>query len=195
VVNPNSGFGSLAALISAAKAKPDALNYGTFGSGTSAHLAGELFNSLAGVKMTPVHYKGAASAITDLLGGTIQTMFTTVASATPLIKDGKLKALAVTSAARTSAFPDLPTVAEAGVPGYAAESWYGLFTPAKTPAPVTALLNKAVDKSIHSPAFDMVLENEGLIMVGGAEEQLADYVRGEEARWRKVVQQAGIKIE
>ncbi|MET0706174.1 MAG: tripartite tricarboxylate transporter substrate binding protein [Tardiphaga sp.] len=195
VVNPNSGFGSLAALISAAKAKPDALNYGTFGPGTSAHLAGELFNSLAGVKITPVHYKGAAPAITDLLGGTIQTMFTTVASATPLIKDGKLKALAVTSGARTSAFPDLPTVAEAGVPGYAAESWYGLFAPAKTPAPATALLNKAVDKSIHSPAFDKLVENEGLTMVGGAAEQLADYVRGEEARWRKVVQQAGIKIE
>jgi tripartite-type tricarboxylate transporter receptor subunit TctC len=195
VVNPNSGFGSLAALISAANAKPDALNYGTFGPGTSAHLAGELFNSLAGVKMTPVHYKGAAPAITDLLGGTIQVMFTTVASATPLIKDGKLKALAVTSAARTSSFPDLPTVAEAGVPGYAAESWYGLFAPAKTPAPATALLNKAVDKSIHSPAFDKLVENEDLIMVGGAAEQLADYVRGEEARWRKVVQQAVIKIE
>jgi tripartite-type tricarboxylate transporter receptor subunit TctC len=195
VVNPNSGFGSLAALISAANAKPDALNYGTFGPGTSAHLAGELFNSLAGVKMTPVHYKGAAPAITDLLGGTIQVMFTTVASATPLIKDGKLKALAVTSAARTSSFPDLPTVAEAGVPGYAAESWYGLFAPAKTPVPAIALLNTAVDKSIHSPAFDKLVENEGLVMVGGAAEQLAAYVRGEEARWRKVVQQAGIKIE
>src|SRR6185312_10978115 len=128
--------------------------------GTSAHLAGELFNSLAGVKMTPVHYKGAAPAITDLLGGTIQVMFTTVASATPLIKDGKLKALAVTSAARTSAFPDLPTVAEAGVPGYAAESWYGVFAPAKPPPATIALLNKAIDRSLRAPSFDKLVANE-----------------------------------
>jgi len=195
VVDPNSGARSITDLISAAKSKPNALNYGTFGPGTSAHLAGELFNSLAGVKMTPVHYKGAAPAITDLLGGTIQVMFTTVASATSLIMDAKLKALAVTSAARVPAFPDVPTVAEAGVTGYAAESWYGLFAPAKTPDSVVVLLNTAADKSIHSPAFDKLVENEGLIMVGGAPSLLADYVHGEEARWRKVVHEAGIKIE
>jgi len=195
VVNPSSGISSIADLIAAAKAKPDGLNYGTFGQGTSAHLAGELFNSLAQVKLTPVHYKGAAPAITDLLGGTIQVMFTTVASATSLIKAGKLKALAVTSAKRTAAFPDLPTVAEAGVPGYAAESWYGLFAPAKTPSATIALLNKAVDKSLRAPSFDTLVENEGLIMVGGAPEQLGQYVQGEEALWRKVVHDAGIKIE
>jgi tripartite-type tricarboxylate transporter receptor subunit TctC len=195
VVDPNSSARSIADLISAAKAKPNALNYGTFGPGTSAHLAGELFNSLADVKMTAVHYKGAAPAITDLLGGTIQVMFTTVASATSLIMDGKLKALAVTAAARVPAFPDVPTVAEAGVTGYAAESWYGLFAPAKTPGSVVALLNTAADKSVHSPAFDKLVENEGLIMVGGAASLLADYIRSEEARWRKVVREAGIKIE
>jgi tripartite-type tricarboxylate transporter receptor subunit TctC len=195
VVNPNSGLTSIPELIAAAKAKPGMLNYGTFGPGTSAHLAGELFDSLAGVKMMAVHYKGAAPAITDLLGGTIQVMFTTVASATSLIKDGKLKALAVTSAARVPAFSGVPTVAEAGVVGYAAESWYGLFVPAKTPASVIALLNDAVEKSIHSPAFDKLVENEGLIMVGGEPSLLADYVRGEQARWRKVVQEAGIKID
>jgi tripartite-type tricarboxylate transporter receptor subunit TctC len=119
VVNPGSGINSIADLVAAAKAKPNGLNYGTFGPGTSAHLAGELFKSLTHVKMTAVHYKGAAPAITDLLGGTIQVMFTTVASATSLIKAGKLKALAVTSAKRTAAFSDLPTVAEAGVSGYA----------------------------------------------------------------------------
>lgn len=195
VVNQSSGINSIADLIAAAKAKPDGLNYGTFGPGTSAHLAGELFKSLAQVKLTAVHYKGAAPAITDLLGGTIQVMFTTVASATSLIKAGKLKALAVTSEKRTPAFPDLPTVAEAGVPGYAAESWYGLFAPAKTPASAIALLNAAVDKLLHSPAFDKLVANEGLIMVGGAPEQLGRYVQGEEARWRKVVHDAGIKIE
>ena len=195
VVNPKSGINSVAELIAAAKAKPGALNYGTFGPGTSAHLAGALFNSLAGVNITAVHYKGAAPAITDVLGGTIQVMFTTVASATSLIKAGQLKALAVTSAQRTPAFPDLPTVAEAGVPGYAAESWYGLFAPAKTPAAVIGLLNAAADKAIRTPSFDKLVENEGLIMVGGVPEQLGTYVQGEEARWRKVVHDAGIKIE
>lgn len=195
VVSPKSGINSVAELIATAKAKPGALNYGTFGPGTSAHLAGALFNSLAGVNMTAVHYKGAAPAITDVLGGTIQVMFTTVASATSLIKAGQLKALAVTSAQRTPAFPDLPTVAEAGVPGYAAESWYGLFAPAKTPATVIEMLNMAAGKAIRTPAFDRLVENEGLIMVGGAAEQLGTYVQGEEARWRRVVHDAGIKIE
>jgi tripartite-type tricarboxylate transporter receptor subunit TctC len=122
-------------------------------------------------------------------------MFTTVASATSLIKAGKLKALAVTSAKRTAAFPDLPTVAEAGVPGYAAESWYGLLAPAKTPPETIALLNKAVDKSLHAPSFNKLVENEGLIMVGGAPDMLGHYVQEQEALWRKVVHEAGIKIE
>ena len=195
VVNPNSGINSIGDLVKMAKEKPDGLNYGTFGPGTSAHLAGELFKSLAHVKLTAVHYKGAAPAITDLMGGTIQVMFTTVASAASLIKAGKLKALAVTSAKRASAFPDVPTVAEAGVPGYAAESWYGLLAPAKTPPAAIAVLNKAVDASLHSPAFNMLVQNEGLIMVGGAPDTLATYIAGEEARWRKVVNDAGIKIE
>jgi tripartite-type tricarboxylate transporter receptor subunit TctC len=195
VVNPSSGINSIADLIAAAKAKPDGINYGTFGPGTSAHLAGELFKSLAHANLVAVHYKGAAPAITDLLGGNIQVMFTTVASAAPLIQAGKLKALAVTSATRASAFPDVPTVAEAGVPGYAAESWYGLFAPAKTPAAAIALINAAVDKSLHAPAFDKLVENEGLIMVGGAPEELARYLQGEEARWRKVIKESGIEIE
>jgi len=194
VVNPSSGIKSIADLIAAAKANPGKFNYGTFGPGTSAHLAGELFKTLAHVNMTAVHYKGAAPAITDLLGGTIQVMFTTVASATSLVKAGKLRALAVTSAERTKAFPDLPTIAEAGVTGYAAESWYGLFAPAKTPEPVIALLNKSVAKAVKSAAFNTLAANEGLVMVGGTPEQLQQYVDGEEARWRKVIKEADIKI-
>ena len=195
VVKPGSGINSIADLIAAAKAKPGALNYGTFGPGTSAHLAGELFMSLAHVKMTAVHYRGAAPAITDLLRGTVQVIFTSVASATSLIKAGKLKALAVTSAERTQAFPDLPTVAEAGLPGYEAEGWYGLFAPAKTPPAAIGLLNKAVDDSLHSPAFDKLVSNEGLTMVGGTPTQLGQYVQRQAAYWRKVVNEAGIKIQ
>jgi tripartite-type tricarboxylate transporter receptor subunit TctC len=195
VVNPNSPIKSIADLIAAAKADPGKLSYGTFGIGTSAHLAGELFKVMAKVDLTTVPYKGAAPAITDLIGGQIQVMFTTVASAAPLIQAGQLRALAVTSAERSPAFPDLPTVAEAGVPGYAAESWYGLFAPAKTPADVIARLNKSAATAVQSDTFKKLGVNEGLVMVAQPPEELDRYVRGEEERWRKVIQQAGIKAE
>jgi tripartite-type tricarboxylate transporter receptor subunit TctC len=195
VVNPKSPFHSIADLIAAAKAEPEKLSYGTYGIGTSAHLAGELFKTLAGVKLTMVPYKGAAPAITDLVGGQIQVMFTTVASAAALISAGQLRALAVTSAERSPAFPDLPTVAEAGVPGYAAESWYGVFAPAKTPADVIDRLNKAAATAVQSEAFRRLGVNEGLVMVASPPDELDRYFRGEEARWRKVIQDAGITVE
>jgi tripartite-type tricarboxylate transporter receptor subunit TctC len=195
VVNPKSPIQSVADLIAAAKADPDKLSYGTYGIGTSAHLAGELFKSMAKVNLTTVPYKGAAPAITDLIGGQIQVMFTTVASAASLIAGGQLRALAVTSAERSPAFPQLPTVAEAGVPGYAAESWYGLFAPAGTPADVIARLNKSAALAVQSEAFKRLGVNEGLVMVAQPPEELDRYFRGEEARWRKVIQDAGIKAE
>jgi tripartite-type tricarboxylate transporter receptor subunit TctC len=195
VVNPKSAINSIADLIAAAKADPDKLSYGTYGTGTSAHLAGELFKNMAKVNLTTVPYKGAAPAITDLLGGQIQVMFTTVASAASLIAGGQLRALAVTSAKRSPAFPDLPSVAEAGVPGYAAESWYGLYAPAKTSADIIDRLNKSAANAVESEAFKKLGVNEGLVMVARPPEQLDRYVRGEEARWRKVIEDAGIKIE
>ena len=131
VVNPKSSIQTIADLIAAAKANPDKMTFGTFGAGTSAHLAGELFKDMAKVNLTAVPYKGAAPAITDLIGGQIEVMFTTVASAASLVESGQLRAIAVTSAERSPAFPQVPTVAEAGVPGYAAESWYGLFAPGR----------------------------------------------------------------
>ena len=195
VVNPQSPIKSIADLIAAAKAEPDKLSYGTFGTGTSAHLAGELFKSMAKVNLTTVPYKGAAPGITDLIGGQIQVMFTTVASAASLIAGGQLRALAVTSAERSPAFPDLPTVAEAGVPGYSAESWYGLFAPARTPADVIDRLNKSAALAVRSGAFNRLAVNEGLVMIASPPQELDRYFRGEEARWRKVIQDAGIKVE
>jgi tripartite-type tricarboxylate transporter receptor subunit TctC len=195
VVNPNSPIESIADLIAAAKADPDKLSYGTFGTGTSAHLAGELFKNMAKVNLTMVPYKGAAPAITDLIGGQIQVMFTTVASAASLIAGGQLRALAVTSVERSPAFPDLPTVAEAGVPGYAAESWYGLFAPARTPPDLIDRLNKSAALAVRSEAFKKLGVNEGLVMIARPPEELDRYFRGEEERWRKVIQHAGIKIE
>jgi tripartite-type tricarboxylate transporter receptor subunit TctC len=195
VVNPASRINSISDLITEAKANPGKLNFGTFGTGTSAHLAGELFDALAKVKMTAVPYKGAAPAISDLLGGQIDVMFTTVASAASLVAAGQLRALAVTSAERSAAFPQLPTVAEAGVPGYAAESLYGLYAPAKTPVPVIARLNQAIAKAVQSGAFKKLEANEGLIMVGSAPEELDRYVAREEERWRKLVKDANIEVQ
>jgi tripartite-type tricarboxylate transporter receptor subunit TctC len=195
VVNPKSSFQSIADLIAAAKANPGKLSYGTFGTGTSAHLAGELFKRMAKVDLTAVPYKGAAPAITDLIGGQIEVMFTTVASAAALIEGGQLRALAVTSAQRSPAFPQLPTVAEAGVPGYAAESWYGLFVPAKTASDIIERLNKAAAAATKSEAFRRLGVNEGLVMVAGTPEEFDRYLRGEEDRWRKLIEDAGIKIE
>ena len=195
VVNPKSPFRTIADLISAARAGPDKLSYGTFGVGTSAHLAGELFKDMAKVNLTAVPYKGAAPAITDLIGGQIQVMFTTVASAASLVESGRLRAIAVTSAERSPAFPQLPTVAEAGVPGYAAESWYGLFAPARTPADIIDRLNKSAALAVRSEAFKRLGANEGLVMVTGSPEDLDRYIRGEEERWRRVIKDAGIKLE
>jgi tripartite-type tricarboxylate transporter receptor subunit TctC len=195
VVNPASAMRSIADLIAAAKSDPDKLSYGTYGTGTSAHLAGELFKNMARVNLTTVPYKGAAPAITDLLGGEIQVMFTTVASAASLIAAGQLRALAVTSAERSPAFPELPTVAEAGVPGYAAESWYGLYAPAKTPVEIIERLNKSAARAVQSDAFKKLGANEGLVMVASEPAELDRYVRGEEERWRKVIQDANIRME
>ena len=151
VVNPASPIKSIADLIAAAKAAPGKLSYGTYGTGTSAHLAGELFKHMAGVNLTTVPYRGAAPAITDLMGGQIDVIFTTVASAASLVEAGQLRAIAVTSAERSPAFPQLPTVSEAGVPGYAAEAWYGLYAPAKTPPEIIDRISTGRRQKPFSP--------------------------------------------
>jgi tripartite-type tricarboxylate transporter receptor subunit TctC len=195
VVNPKSPIKSITDLIAAAKADPDKMSYGTYGTGTSAHLAGELFKHMANVNLTTVPYKGSAPAITDLMSGQIQVMFTTVASAAGLVEAGQLRALAVTSAERSPAFPDVPTVAEAGVPGYDAEAWYGLFAPAKTPADIIDRLNKAAASAVKAETFKKLSVNEGLILVASPPSELDRYFREEEDRWRKVIQDAGIKAD
>jgi tripartite-type tricarboxylate transporter receptor subunit TctC len=195
VVNPASPFKSMADLIAAAKAAPGRLSYGTYGTGTSAHLAGELFKHMAGVNLATIPYRGASPAITDLMGGQIDVIFTTVASAASLVEAGQLRAIAVTSAERSPAFPQLPTVSEAGVPGYAAEAWYGLYTPAKTPPEIIDRLNKSAAKAVQSEAFKKLGTNEGLVMVAQPPEALDRYFATEEARWRKVIEDAGIKAE
>jgi tripartite-type tricarboxylate transporter receptor subunit TctC len=195
VVNPASAIKSIADLIAAARAEPEKLSYGTYGTGTSAHLAGELFKHMAKVNLTTVPYKGAAPAITDLIGGQIQVMFTTVASCASLVEAGQLRAIAVTSAERSPAFPQLPTVSEAGVPGYAAEAWYGLYAPARTPPDIIDRLNKSAARAVQSEGFKKLGANEGLVMVAEPPAALDRYFHGEEDRWRQVIREAGIKIE
>ncbi|NLS69962.1 tripartite tricarboxylate transporter substrate binding protein [Bradyrhizobium brasilense] len=195
VVNPASPIKSIADLIAAAKADPEKLSYGTYGTGTSAHLAGELFKHMTGVNLTTVPYKGAAPAITDLLGGQIQVMFTTVASCASLVEAGQLRAIGVTSAERSPAFPQLPTVSEAGASGYVAESWYGLYVPANTPTDIIDRLNRSAAKAVQAEAFKKLSVNEGLVMVASPPAELDRYFAGEEARWRKVIKDAGIKAE
>jgi tripartite-type tricarboxylate transporter receptor subunit TctC len=187
-ISPRRSFAGVRELVAYARAHPGELSYGSFGNGTSAHLAGELFKSLAGVEITHVPYKGSAPALTDLLAGQIDLMFTTVASVSPQIRSGRLKALAVTSPVRSPAFAELPTVAEAGVPGYAVGSWYGVYAPEGTPAPVIARLNLAVRRAVQTGSFASRIEEEGLIVDAGRPEDLARYVEGERTRWRKLIE-------
>jgi len=195
VVNPKLPFKSVQDVIAYAKANPGKLNFGSPGIGSSPHLAGELFKSLAHVDVTHVPYKGSAPAITDLLGGQIQLMFSTVPSAAAYIRGGQLRALAVTSVQRSAAYPDLPTVAEAGVPDYVVEGWYGLFAPAGTPQDTLNLLNASVAKAIRSGVFKTIETNEGLSFAPGTPEDFSRYWLAEAARWRNVVNDAHIQAQ
>ncbi|KAA0594854.1 tripartite-type tricarboxylate transporter receptor subunit TctC [Azospirillum lipoferum] len=194
VVNTSSQFKTLSDLIAYAKAHPGELNFGSFGNGTSAHLSAELFNHLAGTRIVHVPYKGAAPAVTDLLAGQVQVVFSSVASVSGHIGSGSLRPLAVTSAQRSKAFPDLPTVAESGVPGYVSDAWYGVYAPAGTPAAVIDRLNASLNKAIQSDAFKKLETVEGLVITPGTPQDFAAYVHGEAARWRDVVKSQNIKL-
>nr|WP_244789149.1 tripartite tricarboxylate transporter substrate binding protein [Cupriavidus pauculus] len=194
VVRADSPYKSVRDVIAAAKARPGRISFASQGPGTSAHLAGELFKSLAGVDLNHIPYKGAGPAITDLLGGQVDMMFATASAVANLLESGKLRALGVTTAQRSTSadLARVPTIAEAGVPGYVAESWYGMFAPAGTPAPVVARLNAAARKAVTAEAFRKRAEAEGLLVTPGTPEELGRYVRGEQARWAKVVKDAHI---
>lgn len=187
VVRAESPYKTVAELVAAAKATPGKLTFASQGNGTSAHLAGELFKNLAKVELTHIPYRGAGPAMTDLLGGQVDMMFATASAVRPFVDSGKMRALGVTTARRSPAYASVPTLAEAGVPGYAAESWYGLYVAAKTPKDVIDRLNAAVKKAVKAPAFAKQTDAEGLAVDVGAPEQLDTYVRAEEVRWRKVV--------
>ncbi len=195
VVNPAVPAKNVAELIALAKARPGALTFGTPGIGTSPHVAGEMFNALAGVKLTHVPYKGRAMAIPDLLGGHITMMFDNLPSALPVVKEGKLRALGVTSARRSPSAPDIPTLAEQGLHGFDADSWFAIFAPANTPKDVITRLNAELNRIYQLPDVQARLKTLGLDPILGTPEKLASYQRAEIAKWAKVVKESGAKAE
>jgi len=191
IVHPSVAAKSVKELIALAKAKP--LNGGSSGIGGTGHLAVELFNLQTGTKITHVPYKGGGPAMLDLLAGNIQLIFATAASSIGHIKAGKARALAVTTAKRSSLVPELPTVAEAGVPGFEANNWNGFFVPAKTPRPIINRLNKEFAAALSLPDIKEFMFKQGLDAAPGTPEQFAKYMKSEYAKWTKVIQAAGLK--
>lgn len=193
VLNRDVPANSVKDLIELAKKQP--LSFGSSGSGTSIHLSGELFNTLAGVKMQHVPYKGRAQAIPDLLGGRIQLIFDNMPSALPLVKSGELKGLAVTSATRSPAAPDIPTIAESGLPAFEATSWFALLGPAGIPRDVQMRINAETIKVLGMPDVRQKLLGLGLEPSPGTPEALTALMQKETAKWSKVVKEAGAKLD
>jgi len=195
VVNPASPYHSVADIVAAAKANPGKLTYASQGVGTSAHLAGELFKNLAHVEMTHVPYRGASPALADLLGGRVDMMFATSAAVTSFVGSNQLRPIAITASAPVSAFANTPTIAASGLPGYAVESWYGLYAPAGTPPEVIARLNAAVKVAVRNDLFQKRSGDEGMIIDAGSPANLETYVRAEIERWKKIVSENKITAE
>ena len=195
VVNPGVPAKNVKELIALAKAKPGKLNFGSSGTGGSNHLAGELFDAMAGVKMVHIPYKGNAGALTDIVGGHLDVVYNGITSAVALIRGGKLRALAVTSLQRSSALPDVPTLDESGLKGFEAVAWNGLTAPAKTPRDIVMKINADVIKIVSSPELRERLKADGSDPVGNSPEQYSTFLRNEIAKWAKVIKFANVKPE
>lgn len=194
-VHPSVHAHSIRELIQLAKTDPGKINFGSSGVGGAPHLATELFKSMAGVDMVHVSYKGVAEAMTDLLGGRIQLMFVDVSVVAPYISSGQLRALAISGSNRSSVLPDLPTVEEAGVPGYSAGTWYGVFAPAGTSVQILARISAEIHKALAVPEVRSALIAQGLVPTSNSPEQFAEFVRNEDAKWGTVIRAANIKLE
>ena len=195
VVNNDVPVHSVKELIDAAKAKPGSLSYGSTGSGSSNHLSMELFRLMTGVNIVHVPYKGSAPMVTDLLGGHVQVAFDNTPNVLPQVKAGKLRALAITSTTRHQMVPDVPTVAEAGVPGYEVGVWFGIVAPAGTPPAVLAKLNGELNRMLAMPDVKQKFADQGVDPVGGPPERFAEHIRVQIEKWSKVVKESGAKVE
>ena len=195
VASGKSPYRSMADVIAAAKAKPDSVTFASPGNGTVGHLAGELIMRIAGVKLVHVPYKGAGPALIDLLGGQVDLYLSTPQAVAGHIKGGALVAVAVSSAKRVAALPQVPTLAEANLKGAETSSWYGVLVPAKTPADIVKRLNAEVLKALAAPEVREALAGEGGEVLGGSPAQFAAFLKAEQAKWSKVVRESGVKLD
>jgi tripartite-type tricarboxylate transporter receptor subunit TctC len=196
VAHPSTGVSTMKELIALARAKPGMLTYATSGTGSPGHLAGELLKTLAKINMTHVPYKGGGPAMSDLLGGQVNTMFATVSTAVPHLKSGKLKGLAVTSGRRAAALPDVPTIAEAtGYRSYEANNWYGLLAPAKTPPVIVDKLNAEIHAALKQTVVREKLLAQGLETSPSTPAEFSTYLKNEITKWAKVVKEANARVD
>jgi tripartite-type tricarboxylate transporter receptor subunit TctC len=195
LVHPSVPARSIAGLVVLAKQQPGKLDFASTGPGSSVHLAAELFAAMAGVKLNPVPYKGTGPALTDLVGGHVAIMFSPMAGAIGLVRDSKVLALAVTGSKRTALFPDLPTVAEAGLPGYEAVLHYGIVAPAGTPRPIVEKLNAALNAALASDDVKHRLAIDGAEPLPSTPEQYTADIAREEAKWSEIIKKAGLKAQ
>lgn len=195
VVHPSMPVKTVGELIAAAKAKPDTLSFGSGGIGSSGQMAGELFRYLAGVRLTHVPYKGAGPALIDVIGGQISMTFGSVISSLGHVRTGKLKALGVTGAKRARSMPDLPTIAEAGVKGYATTTWYGALAPANTRPAIVQKLNMEIKKALTAPEVGEHMAKDGAEPVGNTPAQFHAFLSAEMTKWRELVKHANVRVE
>jgi len=195
IVNPQVPYKTIPELIAAAKAQPGTLTYSSNGSGTSQHMSAALFEMLTGVKLVHVPYKGSSEGVVAVTRGDVNMMFANLPPSLALIRDGRVRAIAVTTASRLAAFPDLPTVAETGVPGYEVSTWFALFAPAGTPEAIVQRLNKEFAAALADPETRDRLVGQGFTINGGSPQDLGTLVRTELVKWAKVVKESGAKVE
>jgi tripartite-type tricarboxylate transporter receptor subunit TctC len=195
VVSAQSQFKTVADVVAAAKANPGKLTLASAGNGTTGHLAGEVFQKAAGIKIQHVPYKGSAPALADLMGGQVDMSLPSVPSAQSLIRSGKLRAVAVSSAKRTPGLPDVPTIAEAGYKDVDVSVWYGLFVPAGTPQPIVARLNSEVNKALQASDVREKIADQGASPLGGTAEDFAALMKRDYAKWERIVKESGTKLE
>jgi tripartite-type tricarboxylate transporter receptor subunit TctC len=195
VANPQFPANNVAELIAMAKAKPGSLAYASVGVGSPGHLAGELFKLRTGTQMTHVPYRGGGPAVTDVMGGQVPLLWVSIPAAAQFVKSGKLKALGVSTLKRSAAFPDVPTLQEAGVPDFEVDSWYAMFVPAKTPRAIIERLNKALNAVVTDPEVKAQLLAQGAEGVGGTPERLGQAVAAELPKWAKLAKDANIKAD
>ena len=193
VSNPAVPINSVKDLIALAKAKPGELTFASYGSGSPAHLAGELFKSMVGVDMLHIPYKGSAPALADIVAGHVALSFSSVSPAVPLVKSGRLKAIAVSTAKRVSAMKEIPTIAEAGVPGYEVQAWNGIAAPAGTPREVVAKLNKAIAEIVATAEFRDRISAQGFEPESSSPEEFSELIQRDTIKWAKVIKDSGAK--